>query len=212
MFLIWFFGLKNYKALVVFYFLVLLMSRLSVLIIAAFSLFVWFSFAENPTILNPSYTVDGDVVRIYWTDNSNWWYVDVNLQDPETKSWFNFWVAEISDQVFTYTKQWDGDQNIWIIPSDWWDEQYLCISSSGGPCSISGGTNHDSTVSEANEYNSAVSSDSKPEHNTAWWTVTRTVIPVVPKTWPSLSLIWPIIVVISIFGGYIYIRWYKSFI
>jgi hypothetical protein len=32
------------------------------------------------------------------------------------------------------------------------------------------------------------------------------VIPVVPKTWPSTSIIWIILATLAIFGGYIYIR------
>lgn len=36
--------------------------------------------------------------------------------------------------------------------------------------------------------------------------VTRTVIPAVPKTWPSGNVIWIIIATFVIFGGYIYIK------
>lgn len=36
--------------------------------------------------------------------------------------------------------------------------------------------------------------------------VTRTVIPVVPKTGPSGNIIWIILATLAIFGGYIYIR------
>ena len=37
-------------------------------------------------------------------------------------------------------------------------------------------------------------------------TATRTVIPAVPKTWPSGNIIWIIIATFVIFGGYIYIK------
>jgi len=176
--------LEIYKILVVFYFLMLLMNRLFVLIIALFNLFVCFAFAENYTILNPSYVIDWDTVKIFWTDNSDWWYVDINLQDPETKSRFNFWSAEISDQVFTYTKQWDGDQNIWLVPS-YWDEQHLCVSSSGMPCDVSYDDNHGTATERS---------------------VTRTVIPVTPKTWPSVSIIGIVLATLLVFGWYIYIK------
>ncbi len=165
------------------------MKKLSVFLSVFFGLFIWFSFAA-PTVLNPTYSIDGNDVRIHWTDNSDWWYVDINLQNPNTKDWLHFWTTKISDQVFTYTKQWDGDQNIWIIPGDWWDQYYLCVSPSGAPCEATTSSESENTQSE----------------DTAAWAVTRTVIPVVPKTWPSTSIIWIILATLAIFGGYIYIR------
>ena len=38
------------------------------------------------------------------------------------------------------------------------------------------------------------------------WAITRTVIPVVPKTWPSINIIWIILATLVVFGGYIYIK------
>ena len=68
---------------------------------------LWFSFAANPSIVNYSYTVDGEDVRIFRTNNSNGWYVDINLQDPRTNDRVHFGTTKISDQVFAYTKQRD---------------------------------------------------------------------------------------------------------
>ncbi len=166
------------------------MKKLSVFLSVFFGLFIWFSFAA-PTVLNPTYTVEWNDVRIHWTDNSDWWYVDINLQNPNTKDWLHFWTTKISDQVFTYTKQWDWDQNIWIIPGDWWDQYYLCVSPTGTPCdAANNNTQSETTITE----------------NTEAWTVNRTVIPVVPKTWPDGTLIGIILATLVIFGGYIYIK------
>ena len=102
------------------------MQRLFVILSAIFSVLIWFSFAA-PTVLNHSYSVEWNDVKIFWTDNSNWWVVDINLQDPATNDWLHFGTVNISDQVFTYTKQWDWDQKIWLIPGDGWDEIYFTV-------------------------------------------------------------------------------------
>lgn len=144
---------------------------------------MWFSFAA-PTISNISYSVKWDDVKINRTNNSDWWYVDINLQDPKTNDWLHFWEVKMSDQTFTYTKQWDWEQKIRMIPWDGWDEIRFNI---GWKNSSSANTNEDSSNWEKSE-------------------VTRTVISAVPKTWPNGSLIWIIIATLAIFGGYIYIR------
>ncbi len=144
---------------------------------------MWFSFAA-PTISNISYSVKWDDVKINRTNNSDWWYVDINLQDPKTNDWLHFWEVKMSDQTFTYTKQWDWEQKIRMIPWDGWDEIRFNI---GWKNSSSANTDEDSSNWEKSE-------------------VTRTVISAVPKTWPNGSLIWIIIATLAIFGGYIYIR------
>ena len=144
---------------------------------------MWFSFAA-PTISNISYSVKWDDVKINRTNNSDWWYVDINLQDPKTNDWLHFWEVKMSDQTFTYTKQWDWEQKIRMIPWDGWDEIRFNI---GWKNSSSANTNEDSSNWEKSE-------------------VTRTVISAVPKTWPNGSLIWIIIATLATFGGYIYIR------
>ena len=103
------------------------MKKLSIFLSAIFSISLWFSFAANPSILNYSYTTDWDNIKIYWTDNSNWWNVDINVENPTTKDRMHFGTVETSDQVFTYTKQWDWDQHIRMIPDDWWDEVKFTI-------------------------------------------------------------------------------------
>ena len=133
---------------------------------------LWFSFAANPSIINYSYEVDGDDVNIFRTDNSNWGKVDINVQNPDTNERLNFGTANISDQMFVYTKQRNWDQKIWMSPDDWWDEVYINIQWV--------------TTLAAN--------------------VNRTVIPAVPKTWPSGNIVWIILATIAIFGGYIYIK------
>lgn len=162
------------------------MRKLLIFLSTIFSIFVWFSFA-TPTISNISYSVKWDDVRINRTNNSDWWYVDINLQDPQTKDWLHFGEIKISDQTFTYTKQWDWDQNIRMIPWDGWDEIKFKI-----------------------EWNKSPSATVNKMKNSAsdWWEseVTRTVIPVVPKTGTSGSIIWIILAALAIFGGYIYIR------
>ena len=147
------------------------MQRLFTILSAIFTAFIWFSFAA-PTVLNHSYSVDWNQVMIFWTNNSDWWRVEINVQDPTTQKWMHFGSAKISDQVFTYTKQRDWDQKIWLIPDDGWDEIQFSI-----------------------QWTTSTNS----------W-ATRTVIPAVPKTWPSGSLIWIILATIAVFGGYIYIK------
>lgn len=111
--------------------------------------------------------------------------MDINVQDPKTNDWLHFGEAKISDQVFVYTKQWDWDQNIWIIPGDGSDDIKFTIQSTS------------STT------NNAVITETKKDDKA---TLNRTVIPVVPKTGPSGSLIWIILATLAIFGGYIYIK------
>ena len=163
------------------------MRKLSVFLSVVFSVFVWFSFA-SPSILNPSYSTNWDDVKIYWTNNSDWWYMDINLKDPKTNDWLHFGEVKMSDQVFTYTKQWDWDQQIQIIPWDWWDIKEFIISSEKW------------LVEMTNNW----ASDNNKAWN--WQDANRTVIPVVPKTWPTGSLIWIILATLAIFGGYIYIK------
>lgn len=111
--------------------------------------------------------------------------MDINVQDPKTNDWLHFGETKISDQVFVYTKQWDWDQNIWIIPGDGSDDIKFTIQSTS------------STT------NNAVITETKKDDKA---TLNRTVIPVVPKTGPSGSLIWIILATLAIFGGYIYIK------
>ena len=146
---------------------------------------MWISFA-TPSVLNPSYVTNWEDVKIFWTDNSRWWYMDINLKDPKTNEWLHFGEVKMSDQVFTYTKQWEWDQNVRIIPWDWWDQMKFTIASDWSYSMV------DNEVDETNEKN-----EDKP---------TRTVIEAVPKTGPSGSLIWIIVATLAIFGGYIYIK------
>ena len=148
-----------------------------------FSVFTWFSFA-TPSVLNISYSVDGDDVKLYRTDNSNWWYMDINIQDPETSDWLHFWTVNFDKESFTYTKQRDWEQKIWIIPWDGWDEVKFTIPNTS--------SSSKKTVKET----------TKKKEITA----TRTVIAAVPKTWPSGNIVWIILATLAIFGGYIYIR------
>ena len=90
----------------------------------------------------------------------------------------------MSDQMFVYTKQWDGDQNVRMIPWDGWDEIKFTIEGSKVPTE------------------KARKEDIKKDNSE----ITRTVIAAVPKTWPSGSLIWIIVATFVIFGGYIYIK------
>ena len=103
------------------------MQRFVVILWAILVIWLWLTFADNPSILNYSYVEDWDDVKIFRTDNSDGWTIDINLQDPKTNDWLHFGTVEIEDQVFTYTKQWDWDQNIWMIPGDWWDEVKFTI-------------------------------------------------------------------------------------
>ena len=155
------------------------MQRFFIILSAIFSVLIWFSFAA-PTVLNPSAEIDWNKVRIFWTNNSNWWSVDINIQDPSTQKWMHFGTAKISDQVFTYNKQWEWDQVIWLIPNDGWDEAKLTIK----------WTSSSSQTADTNENSNA----------------NRTVIPAVPKTGPNGNVIWIILATIAIFSGYIYIK------
>lgn len=83
---------------------------------------VWYSFAENPSILNQSYTTNWNDVTIFWTNNSNWWNVDINLLNPNTQEWLHFGTVKISDEMFTFSRQWSWEQSVWLIPDDGWDE------------------------------------------------------------------------------------------
>ena len=156
------------------------MKKWYIIFLASFSTFIWLCLASS--ILNPSYSVNWDDVKIYRTNNSKWWYMDINLKDPETNDRLHFWEVKMSDQEFTYTKQWDWKQEIQLLPWDWWDPIEFTISSNNSSAKVNNKT-------------------SEEEH-----TVTRTVIPAVPKTGPSGSIIWIILATLAIFGWYIYIR------
>ena len=173
------------------------MRKLLISFLATSCALVWFSFAID-SITNISYTVNGNDVKLYRTDNSNWWYMDVNLQDPRTKDWLHFGEVKMSDEVFAYTRQWDWDQQIQIIPWDGWDWKRFCVSPSGSACSISSDTKAEDTTKDE--------STTKSDDTSATWSTNRTVIPAVPKTGPSGSIIWIILAALAIFGGYIYIR------
>ena len=107
----------------------------------------------------------------------------------------------MSDQEFTYTKQWNWDQDVQMIRWDEPDEKYeFTISNTKNAWAINmedmkdfSNSNNESNVVE----NNVVENDTEAE---------RTVIPVVPKTWPSGSLVLIILATLGIFGGYIYIR------
>lgn len=143
----------------------------------------WFSFAVS-SISNLSYSADENDVKIYRTDNSNWWYMDINLQDPETNNWLHFWTVKFDKESFTYTKQWEWDQKVWLIPWDGWNDIKFTI-----PSNSSSIENTNKKISEKNGTKA-----------------TRTVIAAVPKTWPSGNIVWIILATFIIFGWYIYIR------
>ena len=165
------------------------MKKLLLSLSAVIAAFVWFSFAA-PSILSPSYTVNWNDVKIYWTDNSRWGYLWINLQDPKTNDWVHFGEVKISDQVFTYTKQWDGAQRIQMITDDGWDIITFTIPEGSSRASeiVNEQWNEDTKATASSE------------------TTTRTVIPAVPKTGPAGHIIWIIIATLAIFGGYIYIK------
>ena len=137
-----------------------------------------FSFASNPAIVNQSYVTNWDNVTIYWTDVSDWWYVDVSIQDSDTQERIHIWTVDIRDQEFSYIRQGQAEQKILLEPDNWWDSVQVSIW--------------------ANNWSKTNSKNSEP--------ITRMVISSVPKTWPSGSLIWIIIATFMIFGGYIYIK------
>jgi len=166
------------------------MKKLLISLSAILAVFIWFSFAA-PSILSPSYTVNWNDVKIYWTDNSKWGYLGINLQDPKTNTWLHFGEVKISDQVFTYTKQWAGDQHIQMITDDGWDIITFTIPD--------GSSRASEIVNETNKQETKAPATDESATN-------RTVIPVVPKTWPAGSIIWIIIAALAIFGGYIYIK------
>ena len=85
----------------------------------------------------------------------------------------------MSDETFVYTKQWEWDQKIWMIPGDGWEEIRFTIE-------------WDSTAA--------------PAAATVEPTANRTVIPAVPKTGPDGNIIWIIIAAFVVFGWYIYIK------
>ena len=114
--------------------------------------------------------------------------MDINLKDPNTNDRLHFGEVKMSDQVFTFTKQWEWDQNIQIVPWDGWDViQFTVEFEWKSDTKI----NKDSTSSNPTENKTAAN---------------RTVISAVPKTGPSGSLIWIILATLAIFGGYIYIK------
>ena len=61
--------------------------------------------------------------------------------------------------------------------------------------------NNDYTISDSHYAGYNNKSDTEDKRG-----ITRTVIPVVPKTGPNGNLIWIIIATFVIFGGYIYIK------
>ena len=159
------------------------MRRFSLLISSILLAFVWFTYAANPSIINYSYSLEGNDVEIFRTDNSNGWYIDINVQNPATNDWLHFGTVDISEWYFRYTKQRDWDQSIWMIPGDGWDEVKFVVKADG---QISENENLDTTPTSED--------------------AVRTVIPVAPKTWPSEHLIGIIIATLVIFGWYIYIK------
>ena len=56
--------------------------------------------------------------------------MDISLQDPNTKDWLTFDTIDMSDEYYTYTKQRSGEQNIRLMPEDWWEEVRITIPSS----------------------------------------------------------------------------------
>ena len=102
----------------------------------------------------------------------------------------------MSDQEFTYTKQWNWDQDVQIIRWDEPDERYEFTISDGK-------TAWAINMEDMKDFSNSKSENKATENNTD---TTRTVIPVVPKTWPSGSLILIILATLAIFGGYVYIR------
>ena len=110
--------------------------------------------------------------------------MDINLQDPETNNWLHFWTVKFDKESFTYTKQWEWDQKVWLIPWDGWNDIKFTI-----PSNSSSIENTNKKISEKNGTKA-----------------TRTVIAAVPKTWPSSNIVWIILATFVIFGWYIYIR------
>jgi hypothetical protein len=102
------------------------MRRLFILFTVVFSVLIWFSSAIN-TILNYSYTTDDNNVNIYRTDNSNWWNVDINVRNSDVNDWLLLGTVKISDQSFMYTKLWNWEQRIKLVPDDWWEEIQFTI-------------------------------------------------------------------------------------
>lgn len=139
----------------------------------------WVALASNLSILNHSYSVDWNQISIFWEDGSNGWNVDINVFNTDLQTWINLWTVSISDQHYIYTKQWDWDQQIWLIPDDGWDGVQFTIA-----------------LDNSGHGSAAYTSED----------VVRTVIPVTPKTWPSWHLIWIVIATFVVFGGYIFIK------
>ena len=100
----------------------------------------------------------------------------------------------MSDQTFTYPKQWDWDQKVRMIPWDGWDVIEFTIDGKKASWTVE--------VKNANLDENKAAAPAEAANPDA----TRTVIPVVPKTWPSGTLIWIILAALAIFGGYIYIK------
>ena len=69
------------------------------------------------------------------------------------------------------------------LQADWWENMYLTTAW------------WEATEMETNDI-----------QNTNQTTITRTVIPAVPKTGPSGNWVWIILATLAIFGGYIYIK------
>lgn len=115
------------------------MRRLFAFFSTIFSVFIWFSFATN-TIINYSYTTENDDIKIYRTNNSDWWSVDINVRSPSTNDWLLLGTTKISDQSFTYKRQWDWEQKIRLIPDDWGDEIQFTIPANWSTKSVANRT------------------------------------------------------------------------
>lgn len=139
---------------------------------------IWFSFAANTVITDQSYVVDWDNVTIYRNDVSDWWYLDISIQDPKSGEWIHIWTVNIKDQEFSYMREWKITQKILLTPDNWGDSVQMNIW--------------------VNNENKSKTKNSE--------TITRTVITAVPKTGPSVNLVWIIVATFAIFGGYIYIK------
>jgi len=188
--------MKIYKVGVMFLFHYFSMKKLPILLSAIFGLFIWFTFAEL-SILTPSYTVNWDNVKLYWTDVSNWWYVSIDVSDSSTNGWRHMGEIEMSQQEFEYKKPGNWDQKIRMYRWDKEDEIYQFTIKDGK-------TNWSVNREDMENLNQkSGTTETKAAEDT---TANRTVIPVVPKTGPSGTLIGIILAALAIFGGYIYIR------
>ena len=112
----------------------------------------------------------------------------VNVKDPKTNNRLHFGEVKISDQAYSYPKQRNWNQEIQLVPDDWDIVTFTAKDANGTVTVDTNTTSSDTDNWEKDE------------------SATRTVIPAVPKTWPSASLIGIILATLAIFGGYIYIK------